>query len=64
MGIYRSFISLSNKRKIRKDVLYQVITEDICDVFQADDSIRETFRLLIEGKDVQFGNKKVIADER
>jgi hypothetical protein len=50
--IYKQFISNANRRKVRKELLYQVLIEDICDVFGAEEEAREKFRLLIEGKEL------------
>jgi hypothetical protein len=52
MGMYKQFITLSTKRKIRKDLMYQVIMDDICDIFGADETIKEQIKRLIEGKEL------------
>ena len=51
MAVYKQFIDVSKKRRARKELLYQVIIDDICDVFEAGDEIRDKFRALIEGKE-------------
>ena len=56
MDSYKRFITISQKRKVRKDILYQVIADDICDIFGAGAEQRLQFKKLINGKDISFVN--------
>jgi len=46
---HKNFIPVSKKRAVRKELLYQVLVEDICNVFGAGDEERNKFFQLING---------------
>ena len=62
---YRQFVTTAAKRAIRKELLYQVLVEDICAVFGAGTKELEKFQQLINGvaDDKVFTEKETESDE-
>jgi len=52
MKNYKNFIPLAKKKQLRKDIMYQLIVEDICDVFSASEKEKGLFKLLINGGEI------------
>jgi len=47
---YKQFIPISKKRAIRKDLLYQVLIDDIGQVLKWPDEVKNKFQLLIDSR--------------
>jgi len=56
---HKNFIPISKRRAVRKELLYQVLTEDICNIFGAGERERALFQALING----IPDEQVFAEE-